>query len=334
MKTKIHGADLEDLAIEVEYPDSFYTIDAPYYEKAYTTDSFLGEGFYKEIYFEGIHIGYGDFHLAKPTLVFFETDMDMVEMHFALDGYSHVNCRQFPHELSFKTNQHNLVYTNGFQGSAEWSGERGVKMLEININPSFLNKYLPGGHLFDLFRNDMEKKRSTIISPHNYPITPQMMTLIQEIICCNRTKHFKRMLLESHVIELLMLQLEQIAHHNCTIFCAIDKQHQEKLLAAREILNEQLDKAFTINSLAQQVGTNEFTLKRGFKELFGTTVFGYWNQIKMEQAKTLLTEGMMNIAQISSRIGYKNPQHFSTAFKKHFGYSPSELKARKGFYKN
>ncbi|MEM6842276.1 MAG: AraC family transcriptional regulator [Bacteroidota bacterium] len=334
MRTKIYGAELEELVIEVNYPDSFATSGAAYYEKEYTTAAFLGAGCYKETFFEGIHIGYGDFLLTEPTLAYFDTDMETVEMHFALGGLSRGCSPNFPQELSFEANQHNLIYACGFQGSIEWCAEESMKLLEINMQPSFLKKYLPNGYLFDLFLESIERKQSTVISPHNYPITPQMMNLIQGIIHCDRTGHFKRMFLESSIIELLMLQLEQIANHDCKVFCAIDKQHQERLHAAREILNQQLNANFTLNSLAQQVGTNEFALKKGFKELFGTTVFGYWNQIKMQEARTLLTEGMMNITEISSKIGYKNPQHFSTAFKKHFGYSPSELKTRESFIKN
>ncbi|MEM7109599.1 MAG: helix-turn-helix transcriptional regulator [Bacteroidota bacterium] len=152
-----------------------------------------------------------------------------------------------------------------------------------------------------------------------------MMTLIDQIMRCDRTGHFKRMFLESHVIELLMLQLEQISDHSGDTFSNVSK-HREKLYAVKEILSRQLVGDLTLNSLAQQVGTNEFTLKKGFKELFGTSVFGYWNQIKMQEARKLLSEGTMSVKEVSARVGYKNAQHFSTAFKKYFGCSPSELK--------
>ncbi|WP_256441273.1 helix-turn-helix transcriptional regulator [Chitinophaga sp. HK235] len=72
---------------------------------------------------------------------------------------------------------------------------------------------------------------------------------------------------------------------------------------------------------------NDFKLKKGFKEMFGNTVFGYMNQVRMEKAKLLLLEGKNSIADISFTVGYKNPQHFTAAFKKHFGYLPSELKS-------
>jgi len=326
MKTRIYGSELEEIAVLADYPDAFQTDKQFCMEREYKADHLMLEGSYKEVFFEGVHIGYGDFKLPRTTLLHFDTDMETIEMHFALEGRARAHSKEFSKEAGFKTNQHNLIYAREFKGAIEWCGEQDMKVFEVNLWPSFFEKYLPDGGLFDLFRENIKKKQASFLTPHNYPITPQMMTLIHQIINCNRAGHFKRMFLESHVIELLMLQLEQIDNHNCDVFCAANKHHQEKLYAVREILSQQFSGDFTLNSLAQQVGTNEFTLKKGFKELFGTSVFGYWHQLKMEEARTLLTEGIMNVSEVSERVGYKNPQHFSTAFKRYYGCSPSELR--------
>lgn len=325
MKTRIYGSELPELAIEVEYPEHFKTDESFLVEREYTADHLLMGGSYKEIFFEGIHIGYGDFQVPRPTLLYFDTEMESIEMHFALQGRARSHSKDFPKEIEFKTNQHNLIYASEFKGAIEWSSDQYMKLFEINLWPPFFKKYLPEGDLFDVFRERIEKKRASVLSEHNYPITPQMMTLIHQILHCNRTGNFKRMFLESHVIELLMLQLEQISNHDCLVFCPTNKQHEEKLYAVRDILSQRLTGDVTLHSLAQQVGTNEYTLKKGFKELFGTTVFGYWNQLKMEEARTLLSEGTLSVAEVSNRVGYKNPQHFSTAFKRHFGLSPGQL---------
>ena len=78
--------------------------------------------------------------------------------------------------------------------------------------------------------------------------------------------------------------------------------------------------------LVELSGLNDFKLKRGFKELFGTTVFGYLFDLRIERAQEMLREGKQSIAEISFHIGYKNPQHFTAAFKRKFGYLPSEIK--------
>ena len=44
----------------------------------------------------------------------------------------------------------------------------------------------------------------------------------------------------------------------------------------------------------------------------------------MEQAAKLLREGKINVSHVADKVGYQDLAHFSTAFKTHFGVSPSE----------
>lgn len=81
----------------------------------------------------------------------------------------------------------------------------------------------------------------------------------------------------------------------------------------RESILENLNNACSLIGLSHRVGTNGFTLRKGFKELFGTTVFGFWTDSKMYQAKLMITEQDMSISEVSESIGYKNPRHFSAA---------------------
>ena len=77
------------------------------------------------------------------------------------------------------------------------------------------------------------------------------------------------------------------------------------------------------------VGTNEYDLKRDFKVVFGNTVYGYLKQYRMEQAKSMLIENDATVAEISLKVGYKHATHFTSAFKKHYGYLPNKLRTSK-----
>jgi len=71
---------------------------------------------------------------------------------------------------------------------------------------------------------------------------------------------------------------------------------------------------------------NEYKLKKGFKELFGTTVFGYIHQIRMDLAKRLLLGTSKTAKEIAYETGYGSPQHFSKAFKEQFGIPPNSIR--------
>jgi AraC-like DNA-binding protein len=100
---------------------------------------------------------------------------------------------------------------------------------------------------------------------------------------------------------------------------------REKISKAREILLQHIGEPITIKALSRKVAMNECYLKKGFKEMFGTTIFDFYQNQRMEHAKYLLYEKGLNVTEVSALLGYSSISHFSTAFKKHTGLKPCEL---------
>ncbi len=100
---------------------------------------------------------------------------------------------------------------------------------------------------------------------------------------------------------------------------------RDKIVKAREILLQHIGEPITIKELSRKVAINECYLKKGFKELFGTTVFDFYQSQRMEHARYLLYEKGLSVTEVSMMLGYSSISHFSTAFKKHTGLKPCEL---------
>ena len=325
MKIRFQHTESANAFIEHHYPERFSDSNAVITEYSLQHHFFFGDCAYKALYFEGVHIGYGHLVLANKASVAFETDFETVDLHFSLQGdiSARTNNR---HLFSFEGNQHNILYSNGVKGYSEWQSNF-LKVFEVNLMPSFFKKYLPDdAGIFQKFNQIINQKRWGAIASQNYPITPAMTFLISQIIHCKRQGIFKKIFIESKVIELLLLQLEQIGTDSARIRCSLNKQDIDKMYAVKEILEQNMQATFRLTDLARDIGTNEFTLKKGFKALFGTTVFDYWHGLKMERARKLLIEEGLNVQEVSEEIGYKHAHHFSTAFKKRFGVTPSALK--------
>lgn len=312
------------LLITKEYPDA--TIDATINEaKEVTTylEHSVGKGTYQEIFFEGVHIAFGDAMFYKKVNLGFESDFETIEMHFALEGTSLVKSGSIGNEISFDAQGHNIIYSKNMNGEIYWQKDR-LKVCEINVTPEFFKKFLPQNlPVFDTFRNTIEKGRSSLLCKNNQRISLQMRQVLHDIINCSRQGIFKRMFLEAKVIELLLLQFEQFS--DSIQPSSLKKSDIDKMYAVREFILANLDASYSLIDLAHLVGTNDFILKKGFKEIFGTTVFGFWNDAKMEQAKQLLTQHQMTVNEVSQTVGYKNQRHFSAAFKRKFGMVPSSV---------
>lgn len=155
-------------------------------------------------------------------------------------------------------------------------------------------------------------------------ITPPMQLVLQQMLDCPYQGVMKQMYLESKSIEVLVLWLDQA--RSCDRPPQPTTQLRSRDLAlihqAKDILLQHIDNPPSLMTLARQVGLNDCTLKRGFRQVFGTTVFGYLHHHRMEQARSLLLENQHSIMAIAQTVGYTNLSAFSTAFRKKYGVSP------------
>lgn len=103
---------------------------------------------------------------------------------------------------------------------------------------------------------------------------------------------------------------------------------EEALKAAATYLVQNLDADHSLAEISKKVHLNEFKLKKGFKEYFNTTVFGYLRQKRMEQARDLLTQNQATVLETAQAVGYSNPSHFTRAFRNAFGINPKQLVIR------
>ena len=102
---------------------------------------------------------------------------------------------------------------------------------------------------------------------------------------------------------------------------------EEALAAAASYLEENLDENHSLAGLSRKVALNEFKLKRGFRERFGITVFGYLRQCRMDRSRQLLLSRRYTVLEVANAVGYANPSHFARAFRGCFGLNPKAFLA-------
>ncbi len=130
------------------------------------------------------------------------------------------------------------------------------------------------------------------------------------------------------VHELLLTSVECLIDEKDTGFACkflSDESGRDRIYKAREVLLDHIGDPITIKELSRKVAMNECYLKKGFKEIFGTTIFDFYQQQRMEHAKYLLYEKSLSVTDVSDLLGYSSISHFSAAFKKHTGLKPCEL---------
>jgi AraC-like DNA-binding protein len=100
---------------------------------------------------------------------------------------------------------------------------------------------------------------------------------------------------------------------------------RDKVLQAREILEEEFEQMLSIKELSRRVAINECYLKKGFKAMFGKTINEFQQQLRISKAKKLLQIEGLTVSEVANTLGYSSISHFSTAFKKATNMKPCEL---------
>ena len=95
-------------------------------------------------------------------------------------------------------------------------------------------------------------------------------------------------------------------------------------LQAAHYIREHSEQKFSLSEIAGILYVNSNYLARVFKHETGHTLLWYHNAVRCENAKKMLAETNLSIAEIGSAVGYISPAHFSHQFKKMTGVSPSD----------
>lgn len=93
-------------------------------------------------------------------------------------------------------------------------------------------------------------------------------------------------------------------------------------------IDEHIDENISRDDLASLVYMSPDHVGRIFKKEMGMTIFDYLLDRKMQQAAELLAKTEFSVSYIAANIGYSNISHFSGAFKKKYGITPSEYRRR------
>jgi AraC-like DNA-binding protein len=81
----------------------------------------------------------------------------------------------------------------------------------------------------------------------------------------------------------------------------------------------------TLDRFAYLTGRSLATFKRDFQKTFNTSPRNWLQQRRLQEAYYLITEKGKTTSDIYLDLGFENLSHFSFAFKKQFGYAPTEL---------
>jgi AraC family transcriptional activator of pyochelin receptor len=278
--------------------------------------------------FDGIRMGHA---LSKfKECIQFEAssaNTDVVRLHIGLKGNYSFQYRQLDTSFDLIGGHHNIMYSKDFDMVVH---NRTLELETFGVQfprELFLQFTQNAGDLLQRFAQHIMDGKSIILTDQWGAVDPTIQAVVYQVIHNRYSGDLQKLFLLSKSIELLVLCAE-----SCNLAASkkdnfIKSQtDKEKLVAVRDLLNERVHCPPNLSEIARTVGLNEYKLKKGFKETFNMTVFGYLTEQRLLLARQYLRDTDKTAAEISFELGYSTPQHFNNAFKKHFGITPDLIR--------
>jgi len=281
----------------------------------------------KEIFLNGLHINIRHEKIKPPFVMQVEHDFPFLKMHFEIKGSSQYipnNDQSLP--VSIPSGHYNFFFLPKVKGTLTYN--RPIrKTLEINFTKGYLKRVF--GHSFmeasSTFGEALKNDEPFLMWEQSKPITPRLHMIIQEIMDCTFDGPIKKIYMESKVMEILTILFNDLKHKKDFEKTLVDEDYT-KILEAGSMLRNNLRNPPTIPELSIITGINQFKLKQHFKLVFRKPIFTFITDLRMERAKQLIVDKGYTITETAYEVGYKNPQHFTAAFKRKYNYLPSSLK--------
>jgi AraC family transcriptional regulator, transcriptional activator of the genes for pyochelin and ferripyochelin receptors len=280
--------------------------------------------------FDGIRMGHAISKFRTLTEFTATSAMtDVVRLHLGLRGNYSFRYRQLDTTFDLIGGHHNLLYSKDFEMTVY---NRTLELETFGVQfprETFLNFTANATDLLKRFSERIINGEPVILTDDWGAVNPAIHQVIDHIIHHRYTGDLQRLFLLSKSIELLVCcaeSCEQAGKTQTQTQILKSNTDKEKILAARDLVNARIDSPPSLTEIARSIGLNEYKLKRGFKETFQTTVFGYLTAQRLQLARRYLLDTRKTAAEIAFELGYCTPQHFNNAFKKHFGHTPDSVR--------
>ena len=283
-----------------------------------------GQFTFNSTFFPHMHMMDMRWRTTDDVEIIDSTPSDNIHINFQLEGFMYSTFKGLKHDLDMRPKRHNLIHTPEIGHSNRLKGNQSMEMFLISIDKNFFASVIGQNDAWsERILTDLHHQRSFSAIDGTQTITPQMAYLIDNIRNCNAQGPMRNLLIQSRVLELLALEIEQFSSLSSTDE-SIRPDDADKLHKLKEYLDVNFLTELSLAQLSRICLLNEFKVKKGFKQLFGTTVFSYVRKLRMEYAGQLLRNSAVSIDDVADRLGYEHAQHFSIAFKKYTGVTPSQ----------
>lgn len=270
----------------------------------------------------GVEIIYNDFNLSAPLNNMLNIETECIEITYCLKGQ--VEIQMANGKYAYMTNEDiSLFGYNTKALSCDFSLKPFCGITIMIYIKDFIKSL---NNMFDTDEFDEKEFFEKVVSYDNCIITHANQSInhiFKELYII--PDKYKSHLMKIKTVELLLYLMNNLDYKQSeTVY--FSKTSMEKVKEARKIILDKIDEHITIKDISEIVNMNTTDLEKGFKSIFGDTIFSYSRKCKMAKAKQLLEDNDKSVLEVALCCGYSSGGKFAKAFKETFGMRPNEYR--------
>ena len=153
-------------------------------------------------------------------------------------------------------------------------------------------------------------------------MSPEVERVLKQLAEINEENELGDFYYRIKAEELLYLLFAKLLHRDAERQSPVNKSDLERLYAIRAAVTGNLGEPPRLSELVKTAGMSETKMKQLFKQVFGDTIYNYFQKARMEEAAFLLKQAGYSVSEVGYQLGFSNLSHFSRLFEKHYGLTP------------
>ena len=257
---------------------------------------------------------------GKKNIFYDKLDASYIQFHFCISGSITFNYNKGAYNLKLDEGKFLTLYNPEKQLTIDASAAKNSKVISVLIPIVEFHK------LFSLSSSDIPFFENKSLNQKHYSenlISNSILIVLNQIIKNDMDNSTRSLLYKAKIYELFSLifkKTKEIDLDQCPFLK--NDENLKKIAKAKDVILKDIKNPPSLIELSKTIDLSLKNLKKGFKEIYGKPVYKYLFDFKMERAKQLLSNGNLNVNEVSYDLGYSSSSHFIAAFKKKYGITP------------
>lgn len=230
---------------------------------------------------------------------------------------------------------HNVINQNSTVQNLKFLPSVQVTSADIDFETLFpantqINTIIIAVHI-DLLKSSVRPENNALFEniisgkqPYLYEeiISPQIQDTAGKIMEAHVPEELRDFYFKFRSEELIYLFFAELLKRQQAVSYPVNLADVKKIYAVRDKILSDLSIPPNLPALALFSGMSESKMKRLFKQIFGNSIYSYYQAFRMDEAVYLIKEQKLSVSETGYKLGFSNLSHFTRIFEAHTGIKP------------